>query len=207
MALHRIQQGQQQELADRVLLEQARAGDRLAFETLVLRYQSLLYGIARHYLDAEQASDIVQAVMLQLYLSLIKTQGNSFAGAREIALKPWLLRVTRNRCIDEWRRSKRRPLTFSELEQSGEAEIDALEALLDPAPLPEVYTEQREKQDAIRTAIQLLPLKFRMVVWLRYTEDLSFHEIGERLYMLPTTAKTYYYRARLQLRTALWIQS
>jgi DNA-directed RNA polymerase specialized sigma24 family protein len=47
----------------------ASAGDPLAFEMLVLRYQNLLYGFARHYLDEEQDHDIMQAVMLQLYLS------------------------------------------------------------------------------------------------------------------------------------------
>jgi DNA-directed RNA polymerase specialized sigma24 family protein len=48
-----------------------------------------------------------------------------------------------------------------------------------------------------------LPLKFRMVVLLRYTGQLSFGEIGQALDMPEATAKTYFQRAKPLLRAAL----
>jgi len=58
-------------------------------------------------------------------------------------------------------------------------------------------------QHRLRAAIQRLPSALRAVVWLRYTEALSFSEIGQRLHIPPSTAKTYYYRSRSWLRVAL----
>ncbi len=52
-------------------------------------------------------------------------------------------------------------------------------------------------------AIQRLPPRQRSVVWLRYAAQLSFSEVGQRLNIPTTTAKTYFYRARQSLRALL----
>jgi RNA polymerase sigma-70 factor (ECF subfamily) len=48
-----------------------------------------------------------------------------------------------------------------------------------------------------------LPPKFRSVVLLRYTSQLSFSEIGKVLNMPEATAKTYFQRARPLLRASM----
>lgn len=63
-------QMRQEAAADHLLLQQACAGDQAAFETLVWRYQPMLYRFVATYVDSEQAQDVVQFVLLQLYLSL-----------------------------------------------------------------------------------------------------------------------------------------
>ncbi len=196
------QPAQQRELSDRLLVERASAGDDAAFATLVQRYQRQVYQFVCTWLDADEADDVVQFVWVQFYRFLPILQSKEPIGWSEASLKPWLLRVARNRCLDELRRRKRHPqFFFSALENAGEEEC--LIALLDPAPLPEEQAEQQDEQKRLCAAIQTLPPKARAVVWLRYTQDLPFSAIGCRLQMPSATAKAAFYRACAKLRVAL----
>jgi RNA polymerase sigma factor (sigma-70 family) len=116
-------------------------------------------------------------------------------------LKAWLFQVARNRCLDEFRRKK--AVHFSELEETNEDDLSPLEILPDTCPLPDEVAEHHDLQEKLRQAIDTLPPKFRSVVLLRYTSQLSFSEIGRTLKMPEATAKTYFQRARPLLRAAL----
>jgi RNA polymerase sigma factor (sigma-70 family) len=187
-------------ITDGILAQQAIAGDQRAFETLVNRYSTSLFNFIYHFLsDYDQACDILQQVFLQLYISLPKLRTGE-------PLKAWLFQVARNRCLDELRR--KRAIHFSELEAAGEEEdLSPLDAMPDTEPLPEELAERHDLQDHLRRAIQSLPPKFRAVVLLRYTAQLSFSEIGQTLHMPEATAKTYFQRAKPLLRAALSSQS
>ncbi|HEX6555881.1 MAG TPA: RNA polymerase sigma factor [Ktedonobacteraceae bacterium] len=191
--------------SDQLLMGQACAGDESAFEVLVQRYQSVLHRFAQTRVGSEQAYDIVQFVWLQFYRYLPALQNSLTFSSKDLSLKHWLLRVARNRCIDEILRLKRHPqLFFSQVEGAEEEDgTSILMTFLDTSPLPEVCAIQKDGQEGLRKAIQLLPPLPRLVVWLRYTESLSFAAIGQRLCIPPTTAKAQYYRARPKLRTAL----
>ena len=190
---------------DQLLMKQACAGDESAFEMLVQRYQGLLYRFAQSHVGSEQAYDIVQFVWLQFYRYLPVLQNSLIFATKDLALKQWLLKVTRNRCLDEIRRYKRHPgLFFSQLEGTEEEDgTSVLLTFLDTSPLPEECAIQKDGQECLREAIQLLPPLPRLIVWLRYTESLSFTAIGQRLRIPSITAKTHFYRARPKLRTAL----
>ena len=84
---------------DGVLVGQALTGDERAFATLVDRYQDPLLGYIRGMLkDGEQSSDVLQKVLLQLYISLPTLN-------RQTRLNGWLFRVAHNRCIAALARS------------------------------------------------------------------------------------------------------
>ena len=194
--------------SDSVLIEKALLGDQAAFEALVHRYRVSLFAfVRRRMLNNGQAEDIVQSVLLQLYLSLPQLHQHLSFTRSAMPLRSWLFRVAANRCIDESRR--KHPLHFSEINASAidlaeaQEEASPAEKIVDPAPLPEEATEQRDLQYAVHTAIQALPTKFRAIVSLRYTEDLTFKEIGYRLHMPENTAKTYFRRALPLLRASL----
>ncbi len=187
------------EVPDGVLVGQALAGDERAFATLVDRYQDPLLGYIHGMLkDGEQSSDVLQQVLLQLYISLptINTQ---------MRLKGWLFRVAHNRCVDELRkRNRRNEVCFSTLERERtEEELLRVERIADSQPLPEEVAVQQELHDTLRRAIDVLPPTFRRVAHLRCWRNLSFAEIGHLLKMPETTAKTYFYRARPLLCAAL----
>jgi RNA polymerase sigma-70 factor (ECF subfamily) len=175
------------ESPDGVLVREVIAGNQAAFQALMDRYHPMLYRfIYQHLGEYDQSCDIVQQVLL----------------------KPWLFRVAQNCCRDELRKRRRRRVTlFSTLEwQADEDEMSPLVAIPDSRPLPEEIAEENEMHRNLLRAIQALPIKFRSVVLLRYLYQCSFSEIGQVLEMPMTTAKTYYYRACLRLRTALTAQ-
>ncbi|HEY4387650.1 MAG TPA: sigma-70 family RNA polymerase sigma factor [Ktedonobacteraceae bacterium] len=187
---------QQPEITDGMLVQRALTGDQQAFEALVRRYNVPLFNFICHCLgDYDLASDVAQQVFLQLYISMPTLRTSE-------PLKAWLFQVARNRCLDELRR--KRIIHFSELEISNDDDdLSPLAIMPDRQPLPDEVAEQHDLQHALREAIDALPPKFRSVVLLRYTSQLSFSEIGKTLNMPEATAKTYFQRARPLLRTAL----
>src|SRR5258706_14989540 len=118
------------EIADGVLARPSLAGDQQAFESLVKRYSASLFNFICRFLgDYDQASDILQQVFLQLYISLSNLRTGE-------PLKAWLFQVARNRCLDELR--KKRAIHFSDLESStDEDDVSPLAAMPDTGPLPE----------------------------------------------------------------------
>ena len=183
-------------MPDSVLAQHYLEGDQQAFEVLVQRYSGpLLTFICRFLGEYDAACDILQQVLLQLYLSLPKLRTGE-------PLKAWLYQVARNRCLDEVRRKHAIP--FSELEQGTDEEEQALvETMQDSSPLPEEVVERRDVQEILLTAIRALPPKFRAVVLLRYASQLSYAEIGRVLHMPGATAKTYFQRAKPLLQGGL----
>lgn len=197
MCTQELAKNRRTESSDGELVQQALAGDERAFETLVDRYYpsltNLIYQILRNH---HQVDDVLQHVFLQLFLSLATLRADK-------SLKAWLFQVARNRCLDELRR--RRTISFSDLQASERDEDDFVpfEFLPDASPLPDELAEQHELRQTVRRAIQALPPKLRPVVFLRYSSQKSFSEIGHVLNIPEATAKTYYNRAKPFLRAAL----
>jgi RNA polymerase sigma-70 factor (ECF subfamily) len=172
------------------------SGDQEAFAILVDRYHASISRLIFSFLkDASLADDVFQQVFLQLYLSLPALRTDR-------SVKAWLFQVAHHCCIDELRR--KRPIHFSEVTAvQNEEELPPFAALLDPDPLAEEVVELHEMQRSLHEAIQTLPPRLRSVVWLRYTTQLTFSEVGQKLSIPEATAKTYFYRARPLLRALL----
>jgi RNA polymerase sigma factor (sigma-70 family) len=183
-------------VSDGALAQRVLKGDQQAFEQLVQRYSASLFTyICRFLTDTDAASDILQQVWTQLYLSLPTLRTGE-------PLKGWLFRVAHNRCLDELRR--KRAIHFSEIQASGEQDdLSPLDLIPDTSPLPEEVAERHDVQEILQEAIANLPPKFRAVVLLRYTAQLSFAEIAQVLQMPEATAKTYFQRSKPLLRAAL----
>jgi RNA polymerase sigma factor (sigma-70 family) len=187
---------QSSEISDGLLAFQCLHGNERAFEGLFKRYRPALFKFIFNLLqEYDLACDVLQHVFLQLYLSLPTLE-------TEKPLKSWLFQVARNRCLDELRR--KRVVRFSELETANEeGESEMLTFMPDPRPLPEEIAERHDVQDRLLSAIQCLPPRFRSVVLLRYSKQLTFPEIGKALGMPEATAKTYFSRAKPLLRASL----
>lgn len=170
------------------------------FEQAMRDYSaSLFHYISRFVGNDDTASDIRQQVFVQLYLFLPTLHA-------EHPLTAWLFQVARHCCIDELRR--KRALCFSELEAEGWRRADAegpslLSLLPHRGPLLDEEVEQRDLQRRLCVAISALPPKFRAVVSLRYSAEMSYAEIGARLHIPPARAKSYFFRAKPLLRTLL----
>ncbi len=172
------------------LVERAALGNREAFERLAQIYVDSLWRYAARILsNPEEAKDVVQQTLLQMYQALPTLKEPE-------RFRPWLFKIAHNKCHDQLRRAN--PLTFSEWSDTP-AQSSPIN-LPDQAPLPEEVIERRETQHLLREAISALPEPQRQVAALRYAAELSFAEIGAVLGLKESTVKTLFQRAKPQLR-------
>lgn len=106
-------------MSDAALVESARAGDREAFECLMRAHLDPVYGHAlRFFGDRATAEDTAQEVWVKVYRSLGDFDGRA-------AFSTWLYRITRNVCLDMFRRGKHQasPVDPLELPQTPSGEF------------------------------------------------------------------------------------
>lgn len=152
----------------------------MGFAEIVRRYQSSVFSIALHFLaDRSAAEELAQDVFLQLHanLSTLKSEEH---------MKFWLRRVTAHRCIDHQRR--RKPQQIS-LDDAPEPAAPA------PATVSDPFLSRR-----LRQCVASLPEKPRLIVILRYQEDLRPEDIAEVLAMPLATVKSHLQRSLAMLR-------
>lgn len=185
------------DLTDEELANFAREGNFNAFEELVRRYTSPLFKFALGLVgDYEDASDILQQSLIQILASLPTRQDTG-------SLRNWIFTITRNKCLDHLR--KRHIPTFSQFlgRKDKDTVPSILEQLKDDSPLPETLFERKVTRQLLNDAIETLPLRYKSVVLLRYTTDMSFQEIGQVLQIPENSAKTFYQRSKIILRKYL----
>ena len=171
-------------------------GDPEAFAQLVSLFSARVFNLALRFTgDRAEAEDLTQEAFLRAYTALPRSKA-------ELPFRPWLLQITVNLCRD-WARRKR-PVAFSDLAGSGDdAQETGADELADPQPLPAQVAETHERLTDLRRAVMALPPALRLLVTLRYNEELSYEQIGQLLNMPPATVGTSLLRARRRLRAAL----
>ncbi|MBZ5639860.1 MAG: sigma-70 family RNA polymerase sigma factor [Acidobacteriia bacterium] len=174
------------------LVERCRAGDDLAWEALVRRYQSRVYAVALHYLRSrEEAQDAAQDVFVRIYRKLA-----SFDNKEENFL-PWLLSLTRNACIDRLRRRKVRPSALPLPAEEGKESPD-------PRPTAEEALIADGQRRLVHQAIAQLSDINREMILLKEIQGLELRQISEMLAVPIGTVKSRSIRARIELaRTVL----
>ena len=183
--------------SDEALARRARSGDAGAFSVLVERHQTSAFNFAYRLLsDYDEASDAAQAGFVQLYVSLPQLDLSR-------PIRPWLFRTIRNRCIDVIRQRRTTSLQASLDSDDGDALPGPAERLVDPDPLPDELVERADLQQLLSAAIRRLPDRYREVVALRYTTDLTFGEMAAALDIPEATARIHFHRAKALLRKAL----
>lgn len=181
-------------LSDEELARAFCDGDVQSFEELVRRYMKPMFNFAyRMTGNSAEADDLAQDVFLQVYRSLPTAR-------LDLPFKPWIYIIARNKCLDFLKR--KRPIAFSNL--AGDDDDDnPIDSVAGHEPLPEELLESADLQRILREAVLALPERYRTVVSLRYSADLSFAEIGEALGLPENTVKTQFQRAKAMLRREL----
>ena len=151
--------------------------DRAEAERLVETYSDLILRLSYTYLkNTEDAKDICQTVFLRL---LEKPRG--FESPEHE--RAWIIRAAVNLCKDQlkshWHRTT--------------VDLEAARAV--PAPEAE--------EGSLLAAVNLLPPKYRTVIYLYYYEGYSANEIAQLLREKPATVATQLSRGREKLRTHL----
>jgi RNA polymerase sigma-70 factor, ECF subfamily len=181
-------------------LERLKTGETEAFDELVCRFSSDIYGLlVRLTEDAEEARDLTQETFLSVVRSVKGFRGDA-------SLKTWLYRIAINQARNRqrWWRSRRFGLTFSLDTASENDELSLHETLADDnQPSPEDFALQREQEVLIRQALKKLPLAFREAVVLRDIEGMSYEEIAAALETNIGTVKSRIARGRDELKRKL----
>lgn len=159
------------------------------FERQVREHQDQVYGFACSLLRNDvTAQDITQDVFIKLWEHREDVDYDR-------AL-PWLMRVTRNACIDELRRQQTRQRTMT-------VDTDGLSRAESERPLPDSNTETADFKEHLNNALDEIDEPYRSVVVLREIQDMKYQEIADTLDMPLNTVKVYIHRGRKKLRTQL----
>lgn len=159
--------------------EAAGSVDRALVADLHERRGGELYGLARHLgLDPEEARDAAQEALLRLWTAIDE-------GAAIRQPDAWVFRTLYRICMDQhrWRRRVR-----------------ALAERIGPAP---ALTIDRTDAIAAWDAVERLPERQRLAIYLRYRADLPYEEIGAVLGIAAPSARSHVSRALDALRAAL----
>ena len=158
---------------DKQLLHACSRGDEGAWETLVNRYQRLIYTIPRRAgLDEDESADVFQEVFSTLFEKLNEIE-------QPERLQAWLVTTARRKT---WRAILRRK-AIAGVSSDEEAVERELQNLPDGAPVPDEVMMQLEQQHRIRTAVLSLDERCRKLITLLFytSEPPSYSEIASRL--------------------------
>jgi RNA polymerase sigma-70 factor (ECF subfamily) len=177
-------------VAERQLVEQARSGDRDAFEELVRRHADRLYAVVLRFVaDAEEAEEVTQESFLRAWRSIDRFQGRS-------QFFTWLYRIGINE-------AKRRAERRSPAETVRSVEDAPIEEAPDWSEAPELRAEQGDLRRVLEDAVRALPIEYRTPLILRDVEGLSTAEAAEVMELGEAAFKSRLHRARLAVRRAI----
>ncbi len=164
------------------------ADERARFEQALMPHLDAAYNLARWLTrDDHDAEDVVQ----EAYLRALK----SFGGFHASDGRAWLLAIVRNACYTWLQRKRvREPATAFDEEMHS---VDA------GAVTPVTLLLQKEDKQAVRQAVEELPVDLREVVVLRELEGLSYKEIAAIADIPMGTVMSRLARARNRLQQRL----
>mgnify|MGYP006276798711 CR=1 FL=1 len=173
------------ETDEQLLQRFRRDDDQAAFESLVHRYESDLFGYLRRYLGSiEMAEDVFQATFLQ-----VSMKSDRFDAGRKF--RPWLYAIATNQAIDAQRRNRRHRMASLDRRIGDEAGDAALaEMLASDEPVCDSQMEDQEARDWARSAVADLPDPMKSVLVLVFHQGLKYREAAEALGIPLGTVKS-----------------
>jgi len=160
--------------------------DEVAWQLLVERHSRRIYNIAFQFTGRrEEAEELAQEIFLRIYRSLLKFDLTT-------SFLPWLVRLSRNLCIDEYRSRAREKASLAH-------EAPDPERTADEGPGPFRRMEEKELAERVQGGLRRIPVELRTALILRDLQGLSYSEIAEALELPEGTVKSRIHRGRLEL--------
>jgi RNA polymerase sigma-70 factor (ECF subfamily) len=172
---------------DSRLIELTLAGNKRAYEALVLRYQKIVYNVIYHLVrQNEAAADVTQETFIKAYQALSRFRIGC-------AVKPWLLRIATNSALN-WLRGQK---VYQSLDQMLAEEPGAEPVSNDNV---EQGVEFKLAGETLEKILGHLSAEHRHLFVLRHQYDLSYEEMAEVMNQPITTIKSALFRARTKIR-------
>jgi RNA polymerase sigma-70 factor (ECF subfamily) len=176
------------ELDDRQLVEQIRQGDDRAFEMLVRRKTSKVYGLCYRVIgNGEDAKDISQLVFLKLWENLEKYDAT-------YAFDTWLYRMVTNVAIDFMRSKQSR-------DNAVNSNLRLVKTSIDPEQT--VTVARKEVESVFNAVSNVLSPKQKTIFVMSEMEDLRSSEIAKVLGCRESTVRNHLFNARKLMQTQL----
>lgn len=175
---------------EKKLLHELKNGDVRAFESLLTRYERLIFAyLYRMVQNRSDAEDLTQETFLKLYT-------HRRAIDPEKKFHAWLFRVATTTCYD-WLRKKKRSKELLMLDDP-EAEGETI-----PDDASYNYRERLQTAQEMEAALAKLNPTHRTILLLCYRHDLSYQDIADTLGIPVNTVKTHVHRAKKALKEKL----
>jgi RNA polymerase sigma-70 factor (ECF subfamily) len=188
----------QADVSELDLVKRCQAGEADAFDELVVRYRTRIFGMIYNMVHNEQdAWDLAQDSFVKAWKSMKRFRGQS-------SFYTWMYRIVMNVTID-WLRKKQIKGAGAEFDDSIQLkEIDpASKTVPKPDALPYERMQQTEIRAQIDNAISQLTPEHRAVILMKEIEDMQYHEIAEALGCSIGTVMSRLFYARKKLQTLL----
>jgi len=173
---------------DRQLVEQIRQGDDGAFETLVRRKTSKVYGLCYRVIgNGEDAKDISQLVFLKLWENIEKYDP-------QYAFDTWLYRMVTNVAIDFMRNKQSR-------DNAVNSNLRLVKTSVDPEQT--VTVQRKEVESVFNVVSNVLSPKQKTIFVMSEMEDLRSSEIAKILGCRESTVRNHLFNARKLMQQQL----
>jgi len=181
------------------LVKRCQAGDTEAFDQLVTRYRTRVFGMIYNMVHSEQdAWDLAQDSFLKAWKSIGRFRGQS-------SFYTWIYRIVTNLCLDNIRKKQVRKEDAPVVVDSEGEQYDVLAQVADArsGANPERDLMRRELGGRISRALEKLTPRERVVFELKHYQGLKLRTVGEMLNTTEETAKNTLFRATQKLRATL----
>ena len=173
------------------LIQRAQKGNHEAFAALVDEHQRYVYNLAlRVVKDENEALDLTQETFVRAWTALPNFKGQS-------QFRTWLYRIVTNLCYN------RLPNLRRSLNDLGDDVMEDIPAIASTFANPVYEMEANETRKHLHQAVETLEENYRLLITLRYQNELSYEEIASTLNLPLGTVKTGIFRAKEQLRKSL----
>ena len=169
---------------DQQILNKIANGDSKKFESLLLKYQDLVFGYCMKMLnDKQKAEDCTQ----ETWMRVIRN-ANQYKPTGSV--KSWILSISRNLVIDDFRSQKK----WIDLDEADWSSIQ------DPQEDVESLFEFNQKNEQFKQAFSELPENQKVVLTMVLIEELSQSEVAVKLSTSVGAVKASLFRARETLK-------
>ncbi|MDO8581806.1 MAG: sigma-70 family RNA polymerase sigma factor [bacterium] len=192
--------------SDEQLVTAYRNGESDALEFLIQRYLKSIYHFAYRMVGTvHDAEDVTQEAFVKAWKNIHKFDPRkSLAPYRTegsgSGFKAWIFSIAKNTALDFLKKKKAVPFSSFGNEEGDNALI---ERIADAEALPSEVFDRADLASFLASALAKLPPMYRVVLTLRYNEQLNFREIAEVLSESIHTVKSRHRRAILLLRELL----
>jgi RNA polymerase sigma-70 factor (ECF subfamily) len=171
---------------ERGLVERCRQGEDEAWRELVDLFGQKIYSVAYHFtLKREDAEELAQEIFLKIFENLHRFDGG-------FPLAAWIVSLSRNLCIDRYRRRKREK-SFRFVTD------DAVSPMLTSSDDPAADALKKERTKILFSALAEIPEDLAEILVLRDLDGLAYEEIGRALALPDGTVKSRLFRARTEV--------